>query len=174
MKTRAILSVLLFFFLIPTALTIAQSPGMRGKPGMGMRHWKMDEQCSRASDLNLSAEQAKALEVIQQTYFRETRVLRAELFLKRLDLREFFINPSAKAESIRAKYTELNELQAKLEDKMIDYLLKVRGLLTTEQVRQWCPEQEIPAPFRRMMQGMEPMGPRHPRRLSPQEGWKED
>ena len=102
------------------------------------------------------------------------RVLRAELFLKRLELREFFANPSVKTESIRAKYAEINELQTKLEDKMVDYLIRVRSLLTAEQVSQWCPELEIPAPFRHMFRGMEPMGPRPLRRPFNQEGWKEN
>ena len=173
MRSRIILFVFLIFFLIPATLPLAQPSGMRMKPGMGMRQWKTEEQCWKASDLNLSSEQAKALELIQQTHFRETKVLRAELFLKRLELREFFTNPSIKTESIRSKSAELNELQTRLEEKTIDYLIKVRGVLTSEQLKNWCPEQEIPF-FRRMMQGTEPMGPKPSRRPSPQEKGKED
>ena len=173
MKSRIILFVLTVSLLVPSTLLPAQTPGMRIKPGMGMDPRKSDGQCWKASDLNLSTEQAKTLEVLEQAHLKETRLLRAEIFLKRLELREFLTNPSAKVESIRSKYTELNELQAKLEEKMIDYLIKVRSLLIPEQLNNWCPEQEFPF-FRRMMRGMEPMDPRPFRRPPPPEGWKED
>jgi len=173
MKSQVILLALFFSFLVPSSPSSAQPAGMKFKPGMEMRQWKMDEQCWKASDLNLSSEQAKALELIQQTHFRETRLLRGELFLKRLELREFLSNPSAKIESIRSKYAELNDLQTKLEEKFLDYLIKIRGLLTIEQLKNWCPEQEIPL-FRQMMQGKESKGSKHSRKPFFRERWKED
>ena len=172
MRYRLVFFILFISFFILTALLFAQPSRMRMKPGMGMRPWRGDEQCWKASDLNLSSDQAKALELIQQTHFRETKLLRAELFLKRLELREFFANPAAKTETIRSKYTEVNDLQTKLEEKVIDYLIKVRGVLTSEQLKNWCPEQEIPF-FRQMMQRNESMGSKL-RRPFPQEGRKEE
>jgi hypothetical protein len=82
---------------------------------------------------------------------RETQLLRAEIFLKRLELREILTHPNSKAESILSKYSEMNQLQSKVEEKIIEYLIKVRSLLTQEQLKNWCPEREIPL-FRRMMQ----------------------
>ena len=40
-------------------------------------------------------------------------------------------------------------------------LIKVRNLLSPEQVKTWCPEQELPY-FRQMMPGRRPMGPTFP------------
>ena len=130
--------------------------------GMGMRKWRGEGPCRRASDLNLSQEQMKSLELIQQTYFREAQLLRAQLFTRRLELRELLVNPSIKIESIRIKNTEIIELQSKQEEKSIEYLMKVRNLLTTEQLQKWCPEQEFPD-FRQMMHRARPMGSMHPR-----------
>jgi hypothetical protein len=55
------------------------------------------------------------------------------------------------------------ELQSELDEKTIDYLIKLRNLLTQEQLKSWCPEREFPF-FREMMQGPGPMSPMHPRK----------
>ena len=128
-------------------------------PGMGMRKWRGEGQCWRASELNLSQEQRRGLDLIQQTYFREAQLFRLQLFTKRLELRELLIHPTIKLESIRVKYLEIIELQSKQEEKAIEYLIKVRNLLTPDQLQNWCPEQEFPA-FRQMMYGTGPMGPK--------------
>jgi len=130
---------------------------------MGMRMWRGEAPCWRASDLDLSQEQRKNLELIQQTYFREVQLLRAQLFTRRLELRELLTGPAIKIESIRAKNSEIIELQSKEEERSVEYLLKVRNLLTPEQLQKWCPEQEFPA-FRQRMFGT---GPMHPRKTIP-------
>jgi hypothetical protein len=69
-------------------------------------------------------------------------------------------------ESIRVKTLEIIELQSKQEEKDFDYLIKVRNLLTPEQLKDWCPEQEFPA-FWQKMHGMGHMGPMHPKKTFP-------
>lgn len=138
-----------------------------------MRPWRGEARCWRASDLNLSTEQAKELEQIQQTYFRESQLLRAQLFSKRLELREFLTNPTVKIESVRTKHSETIELESKLEEKAIDYLIKVKNLLTQEQLKNWCPEQEFPS-FRQMMYRPGPMGPMTPQNLPLRERLREE
>jgi Spy/CpxP family protein refolding chaperone len=135
---------------------------------MGMRPWRKEARCWGASEINLSSEQAKSLDLLQQTYLRETQLLRAQLVTKRLEFREFLTNPAIKMESIRAKYLEVAETQSKMEEKGIEYLVKVRSLLTHEQLKSWCPEQGFPL-FQRMMPGHRPMGPMNPRRALPPE-----
>jgi Spy/CpxP family protein refolding chaperone len=149
------IKILIFCFLILFATTSSFSQ----PSGMGMKKWKGERPCWGASELNLSQEQRKSLDLIQQTYFREAQFIRTQLFTKRLELREFLINPTIKIESIRVKYFEITELQSKQEEKAIEYLIKVRNLLTLEQLQNWCPEQEFPA-FRQMMYGTGPMGPK--------------
>lgn len=131
-----------------------------------MRRWSSEGPCWRASDLDLSQEQRKNLELIQQVFFREAQALRAQLFTKRLELRELLVSPAAKIESIRAKNLEIIELQSRHEEKAVEYLIKVRNLLAPEQLQKWCPEQEFPA-FRQMMHGPGSAGPMHPRKVFP-------
>lgn len=133
---------------------------------MGMRRWRGDSPCWRASDLDLSPEQRKGLDLIQQTYFREVQLLRLQVFTKRLELRELLTNSAARTESIRGKYSEIIELQSKQEEKAVEYLIKVRSLLTPEQLRNWCPEQEFPH-SRQMMYGPGPMGSIPPKKTLP-------
>ncbi len=140
-------------------LMLLSSPAFSQPSGMGMKKWKGEGPCWRASELNLSQEQRKGLDLVQQTYFREAQLIRTQLFTKRLELREFLINPTLRTETIRVKYLEIIELQSKQEEKAIEYLIKVRNLLTLEQLQSWCPEQEFPA-FRQMMYGTGPMGPK--------------
>lgn len=116
----------------------------------------------------------KSLYSVQQTYFRDVHLLRTELLFKRLELRDFLTNPNIKAETIQTKYWETSELQSRLEEKSIEYLIRVKNLLTQEQLKHWCPEQEFP-PFRRMMHEPGPMGSMSPKRNLPsQERARED
>ena len=160
MKSAIILLFTSFFFaILLTSPSFPQGSGMRHGPGMGMRPWKGEGPCWNASELNLSQEQRKGLDLTQQTYLREAQLIRAQLFTKHLELREFLINPNIKIESIRMKHLEIVDLRSKQEEKAIEYLIKVRNLLTLEQLQNWCPEQEFPS-FRQMMYGPSPMGPK--------------
>ena len=151
MKTVTIL-IICFLFFLNTPSLFSQTPGMKIDPGLRMRPWKGEIRCWRALDLNLSPDQMKGLILIQQAYFRETLLLRTELFSKHLELREYLTNQAIKMEAIRSKHGEITELQSKLEEKAIEYLIKVKTLLTQEQLKNWCPEQEF-AIFRRNMPG---------------------
>ncbi len=126
-----------------------------------MNRWRGEIKCWRASDLNLSQEQAKALDAVQQSFFREAQVFRSQLLAKRLELRELLANPNTRVETIRSKSSEMLDHQAKFEEKSIEYLIKVRSILTTEQLKSWCPEMEFPG-FQRTIQGHEPTAPISP------------
>jgi Spy/CpxP family protein refolding chaperone len=157
MKSK-ILIVIFWILLIGTT-----SPSFSQPSGMEMRMWRGEAPCWRASDFDLSQEQRKNLELIQQAYFREAQLLRAQLFTRRLELRELLVGPTIKTEAIRAKNLEIIELQSKEEERSVEYLVKVRNLLTPEQLQKWCPEQEFPA-VRHRMRGP---GPMHHRKTFP-------
>jgi Spy/CpxP family protein refolding chaperone len=132
-----------FFFVFSIAPASAQPPGMKPHHEMGGRHWRGEGQCPGALELNPSPDQAKALDRLSHSYLQETRRLRIELLSKRLELREFLTDPSVKGVAIHAKTSEIVELQSRLEETATDYLLKVRNLLTQEQLKNWCPEQDL-------------------------------
>ncbi len=166
MKFKLNLIFSFFFLILLLSPAFSQPSGMRPSPEMGMKHWRGENRGWRASELNLSADQTKELNLIQQTYYQETQLLRATLFSKRLELREFLTNPTVKKEAIRSKYSEINEIQSKFEEKAVEYLIKVRNLLMPEQLKSWNPEEEFPF-FQPMMQGPNPMGPIRPRKNLP-------
>ena len=151
----------LLFLLLSVSFSLAQPTGARSTLGMGMRPWRGENRCWKASDLDLSSDQLKGLDLINQVYLKETRPLRTELFSKRMELREFLTNPSIKTESIQLKTSEIIGLESKIEEREIEYLVKVRSLLTQEQLKVWCPEQEFPF-LRGMMQRQEFRGPMIP------------
>ena len=121
----------------------AQPPGMKPLPGMEMRPWRGEGRCPGALELSPSPDQVKALDQLSHSYLQETRRLRMELLSKRIELREFLTDPTVKGEAIHAKTSEIVELQSKLEETATDYLLKIRNLLTQEQLKNWCPEQDL-------------------------------
>ena len=167
MKKLKTILLIFYLLLIPfVSLSSSQPTERRFNPGMGLWHWRELNRCWRALDLHLNPNQGKALDSINQTYFGEIRPLRAEIFSKRLELREFLKNPTIKIEGIRAKHIEILELQSKLEEKTIEYLIKVRNLLTQEQLKMWCPEQEFFFSWR-MMHEPDFKGPMNPRRNLP-------
>ncbi len=160
------LKIIFFFFILIFFL-----PYFSYSQPKGMEHWRKDVWCSRALDLTLNSEQAKGLNLLQQTYLEEIQLLRAQLITKRLELRELLTSPSAKIETIRTKQGEVVETQFKMEEKAIEYLIKVRGLLTLEQLKFWCPEEEFPLSQRRLPghRPMRPMRPMYPMRAKPPE-----
>ena len=158
-----------FSFVFSVVLASAQSPGMKPPHEMGGRHWRGGGRCPGASELNPSPDQAKALDQLAQSYIQETKRLRMELLSKRLELREFLTDPSVKSVAIHAKTSEIVELQSKLEQTATDYLLKVRNVLTEDQLKNWCPEQDL-FMSQRMMERPHSMPHRPP---PPHEGTKE-
>ena len=167
MKLKFLVLVFLFLFLFVSP-SFSQPSEKEHGPGMGRMHRRGEPPCLRASALNLSSDQMKELELIQQSFYREAYPIRTELFSKYFELKEFLTNPVIKTESIHAKDAEIIHLQSKLEERTIHYLIKVRALLTQDQLKLWCPEQEFPH-SRRMMPGLGPMGPMGPPKSYPQE-----
>ncbi len=153
---------LTIFFFFANPLSLSQPLQERSNFPMRMGHWKREAKCWRVSELELSSEKQKELQLIQQTFMKETQLLRAQLFTKRLELREMLTNPAIRDEAIRPKYLELAEIQAKLEERTIEYLLRVRSFFTSEQLPLWCPEEEFPS-FSLMRERLRPMKPIPPK-----------
>jgi len=172
-KTRTLFVVSSLLLILSPSLSFSQPTGTMFNSGMQMRPGRGENKCWKASDLNLSSDQAKGLALINQTYLREARLLRIELFSKRMELREFLTNPGIKSESIQHKTAEITVLGSKIEEREIEYLLKVRSLLTPDQIKNWCPEQEFHF-LRGMMQRPEFMGPMNPRKTPAHERPKEE
>ncbi len=62
--------------------------------------------------------------------------MRYELFQKKNELRSLYTNPAAEDAAILAKQKEVNALRTKLQDKMVQFKLDQRKILTPEQLKQ--------------------------------------
>jgi Spy/CpxP family protein refolding chaperone len=173
LKIRLITAVFSVLVVLIVSGSGAQTVPPKPVAGMGMRQWRGETRCWKAAELNLSPDQAKGLEFINQAYLKETRPLRNDLFSKRLELREFLTNPNIKVESIQSKTAEVLALESKIGERETEYLIKVRSLLTQEQLKLWCPEQEFPF-LRGMMQRPETTGSMPPRKTPPHERPREE
>ncbi len=172
-KIRVIMAVFSLVLLLPIVSSFSQTPGTKPTLGMGARLWRGENRCWKASDLNLSTDQARGLTLMNQAYLSDTRPLRTELFSRRMELREFLTNPTVRLDVIQHTTSEIIALSSKIEEREIEYLVKVRSLLTQDQVKSWCPEQEFQ--FLRGMERPEFMrGPINPRKTPIPERPKEE
>jgi Spy/CpxP family protein refolding chaperone len=84
--------------------------------------------------LNLTAEQTARLQVMRESYFRDTLVWRNDLLIKRFDLRGLLRNPQADPNQVLAKQREISELESKIQERAVLYQLEMRKVLTPEQI----------------------------------------
>lgn len=86
--------------------------------------------------LNLSKEQTDKMWQLKEKQRNETSAMRYELFQKKNELRSLYTSPSADDATILAKQKEVNALRTKLQDKMAQFKLDERKILTPEQLKQ--------------------------------------
>ncbi len=119
--------------LLP-ALALAQGMGMGpgGPAGMGpgtapggmARMW---------ADLNLSPDQIQKLEANHINYMKETLPIRNQIAIKRLEMRELWLQPNPNEAQILAKQKEINALMGQLQEKTTNFLFQSRTVLTPDQ-----------------------------------------
>ncbi len=85
--------------------------------------------------LNLSKEQADKMWQLKEKFRNDTQALRRELFQKRFDLRALYGDPKADETALITRQKEVNELRAKLADKMAQFKIEQRKILTPEQIQ---------------------------------------
>jgi Spy/CpxP family protein refolding chaperone len=145
MKART--AILLSLSLAVLYLSQAQAQQHMHGHGMGGRSpfWL-------PKDLNLTSKQTEQIKSIQRRYLEDIRGLRNDLLNKRYSLDLLLSDPTAKSAEIRAKQREVSALQNQIEEKLLDYQLKMREVLTPEQYRLWASRSRMP-PGRGMHQG---------------------
>lgn len=82
---------------------------------------------------DLSPEQREKLQAQENKFYVDTVQLRRELYQKRLELRSLWVDPKSDPEKIKAKQSEVFELQRRLQEKALQHQLAIRDLLTEEQ-----------------------------------------
>jgi Spy/CpxP family protein refolding chaperone len=85
--------------------------------------------------LGLSKEQMDKMWQLREQLRADTSALRHEVFQKRLEMRTLFANPSAEEATLIAKQKELFSLTQKLKDRLLQFRLEQRRVLTPEQIK---------------------------------------
>ncbi|NIS63458.1 MAG: periplasmic heavy metal sensor [Proteobacteria bacterium] len=83
---------------------------------------------------NLSSEQREKLQAQEEKFYQDTAQLRKELYQKRLELQGLWMDPKADPEKIKAKQSEVFELQRRIQDKALEHKLATRELLPEGEV----------------------------------------
>jgi Spy/CpxP family protein refolding chaperone len=93
--------------------------------------------CWRPDDLRLTPEQTEKLKSIQARYLNDITALRNDLLHKKYELKRLMSDPRSKSHEIRRKQQEAFALETRIQEKVVDYRLKVREILTAQQFELW-------------------------------------
>jgi len=132
---RIFLAILLFISIIfGVQPSKAQPPfHLQNRPTL-----RMDgpEVCWQSSGIALNETQTKALEGLRRDYAAEAMPLRRELFSLRLELRYLIRDSNVQSKTLVDRQKRISELQARLDHLSLSYQIKVRSILTKEQLEQ--------------------------------------
>ena len=138
MKNHFLIIFIVALFILPYPSVWAQWPVQRGM-GRGHDH----PPCWLPEDLQMTVEQEEKLKSIQGSYLNDITLLRNDLLNKRYELRRLILDPTSKADDIRVRQEEAFVLEAQIEEKVIDYQLKVKEILTPQQFRLWISRYQV-------------------------------
>lgn len=83
------------------------------------------------------------MESVERRYLKDMSALRNDLLNKRYRLRRLFSDPTSKADDLRSKQKEVFVLENQIQERILDYELKVRDILTPEQFRLWVSRRQM-------------------------------
>ena len=84
--------------------------------------------------LGLSDEQLAKMKELRDSFWNDTRDLRYNLAIKRLEMRKLFTDPKTDDATLLAKQKEISKLRQQLSDKRADKKIAWRKILTPEQI----------------------------------------
>lgn len=138
MKAR--IAILLFLSLLASHLPKAWAQESMHEQRMKDHHprWLPE-------DLRLTDKQIKQIGSIERRYLEEMRALRHELLNKRYSLQRLLSDPTTKPKKIKARQREVFALENQIEEKLLDYQLEMREILTPDQFRLWVSRKGMPS-----------------------------
>jgi Spy/CpxP family protein refolding chaperone len=125
------ITVLATVFIL--TLTSVAAAGFHGD-GAGMKHqWgKMNPAVLAA--LNLTAEQAEKVRSLRVSFMKDMAPLRTQQFERRAELQLLWMQIKADPAQIKGKQKEMFDLKWRMMEKVTDYRLKFRSILSEEQL----------------------------------------
>jgi Spy/CpxP family protein refolding chaperone len=130
MKKAGIAVVLAVVMFLSYSYVYAQDPGV-GPEVKAVQGHKCEHHVKK---LGLDPQQKASLHELHRKFKGETAQLTGALVTKRLELRLLWTDPKADSGAILAKEKELRNLQNQMWDKIVQYRLEARKLLTPEQI----------------------------------------
>ena len=108
-------------------------PVMAWGPGWGRGHHMMGypgtgPERGRSDYGNLTSEQKSRLDTLDREFYDETRDLRDQIWSKSRDLDVALNIPGPDLEKAKALQSEISDLYAKLDEKILDYELEARKI----------------------------------------------
>jgi DNA-binding response OmpR family regulator len=131
---RVIFSALMLFLLILSIIRISEA--QEPFPKLNRPNLRMDSQGMpmKPPGLDLTEEQAKALDSLRRTYMAEAMPTRMELFALRIELRHLLSDPNVQPQILFDRQRKISALQARLEELSLSYQVKARSIFTKEQL----------------------------------------
>lgn len=125
-KTKPVILTIVLVMAVLLAIGWAFARGSGGMKGYGYPgSWYGD-------GWNLSAEQREKLHALEERFHQDTVQLRRQLYQKGLDLQALWADPKTDPEKIKAKQSEVFELQRELREKALEHRLAMREVLPQE------------------------------------------
>ena len=87
--------------------------------------------------LSLSKAQERKIETLNKSFYAKVGDIRAQLDQKRAELGDLLGKPYSNKRKIRNKINEIAILQVQLQKETVDYLERVRSILTPEQQKKF-------------------------------------
>ena len=85
-------------------------------------------------NLNLSDKQLASMKELRNNFLNDTRDLRYNLEIKRIEMRKLFTDPKTDDAALLAKQKEISELRQQLSEKKAQMKIEWRKILTPEQI----------------------------------------
>lgn len=125
-----------FFFASATTLFAFSHPAGKG-PGHGHSYGRCSGKGPMGmwANLNLSKEQMEKMWQLKEKFHADTQALRHEMFQKRFEMRSLFANPATDEATLIAKQKDLFAAKQKMQEKMLQFRIEERKILTPEQIK---------------------------------------
>ena len=91
--------------------------------------WAFTQEESLGDPPKLTAEQKEKLQTLREKFFQDAADLRKDLYKKKLEMKLLWIDPSTDPEKIKAKESEILDVQRKIKEKAFDFRLAARQIL---------------------------------------------
>ena len=124
--------------LIALGLVVAMLLGITyvyaGGPGFGPGHGRRN--CAGGLGAsNLTSEQQTKMQELRQKHYNEVAPFRDKMFSLRQEIRTLWSDPKADSKVIQSKTKEMSDLRDQMQDKMVQFRLEARNLLTPDQIQ---------------------------------------